>query len=354
MKTATIINFDLAAIARRIKDNFTGEQADEAQVLTLAERKQARRKAIAEDLALVQANPPPEGFQAWVKANCPFNVWTAYDYLKQYVKITYSPDDPATPPRKSKGGRPKGSTKPKAKAKPPLMGWSEALDTAWQRAYACPLPAGFARNTTRRGAPRQQLIDACGEPPFDLGSRNHQVDLNNPDHVAWIDRGVAYIYDETQGKREAEQDNDDKDNAQNTDTEKLWGEFEVQISDLPLKYQKPIRSTITAARHALDTELERRVVAAVVTERKRLIDLGNAAEQERQELQKLQQTALKHYDAWISKDEHRFVLNCLHPDRAPEDRKERFGRAFDIVRRLEQHIHYSVNKQQNGWNAKEK
>ena len=40
----------------------------------------------------------------------------------------------------------------------------------------------------------------------------------------------------------------------------------------------------------------------------------------------------------LSMDDYRFILNCLHPDRAPEDRKEKFSRAFDIFRKLEKHI----------------
>ena len=40
----------------------------------------------------------------------------------------------------------------------------------------------------------------------------------------------------------------------------------------------------------------------------------------------------------LSMDDYRFILNCLHPDRAPEDRKERFARAFDIFRKLEKHV----------------
>lgn len=36
----------------------------------------------------------------------------------------------------------------------------------------------------------------------------------------------------------------------------------------------------------------------------------------------------------ITADEYRFLLHVLHPDRAPEDRKEQFTRAFQIVKKL--------------------
>lgn len=37
--------------------------------------------------------------------------------------------------------------------------------------------------------------------------------------------------------------------------------------------------------------------------------------------------------AILTEDDHRFLLNVLHPDRAPADRRDRFARAFDIVRK---------------------
>lgn len=40
----------------------------------------------------------------------------------------------------------------------------------------------------------------------------------------------------------------------------------------------------------------------------------------------------------ISEDDYRFLLNVLHPDRAPADRKDKFARAFDIVRKLDAYI----------------
>lgn len=40
----------------------------------------------------------------------------------------------------------------------------------------------------------------------------------------------------------------------------------------------------------------------------------------------------------ITVDDYKFLLNCLHPDRAPEDRREKFARAFDVVRKIEPYI----------------
>ena len=40
----------------------------------------------------------------------------------------------------------------------------------------------------------------------------------------------------------------------------------------------------------------------------------------------------------INKDDYRFLLNVLHPDRAPDDRKDKFSKAFDIIRKLDSYI----------------
>lgn len=40
----------------------------------------------------------------------------------------------------------------------------------------------------------------------------------------------------------------------------------------------------------------------------------------------------------ITEAEYKLLLGLLHPDRAPEDRRERFARGFDIVRKLDSYI----------------
>jgi ParB-like chromosome segregation protein Spo0J len=48
--------------------------------------------------------------------------------------------------------------------------------------------------------------------------------------------------------------------------------------------------------------------------------------------------SIKGISPQITEDDYRLLLNVLHPDRAPEDRKERFAKAFDIVRKLDEYI----------------
>lgn len=40
----------------------------------------------------------------------------------------------------------------------------------------------------------------------------------------------------------------------------------------------------------------------------------------------------------LSQEDYRYLLGVLHPDRAPEGSKERFAKAFDIVRKLDSYI----------------
>lgn len=42
--------------------------------------------------------------------------------------------------------------------------------------------------------------------------------------------------------------------------------------------------------------------------------------------------------AILTEDDYRLLLNVLHPDRAPVDRRDRFARAFDAVRKLDPYI----------------
>ena len=46
----------------------------------------------------------------------------------------------------------------------------------------------------------------------------------------------------------------------------------------------------------------------------------------------------KTLDQWMTRDEFRLVMGCLHPDRQPEDQRTKYGQAFLIFKRLEQHL----------------
>ena len=52
--------------------------------------------------------------------------------------------------------------------------------------------------------------------------------------------------------------------------------------------------------------------------------------------------------AQMTPDEYRFLLQTLHPDRAPEDRRDKFAKAFDIVRKLDNYIAVVAKRMKSG------
>jgi hypothetical protein len=59
---------------------------------------------------------------------------------------------------------------------------------------------------------------------------------------------------------------------------------------------------------------------------------------------------MKTFDAWMTQEEFKIVLGCLHPDRQPEDQRPKYDRAFQIFNRLQQHMSPSARTlKANGW-----
>ena len=55
-------------------------------------------------------------------------------------------------------------------------------------------------------------------------------------------------------------------------------------------------------------------------------------------------------DDYMTQDEFRLLQGCLHPDRQPEGEKEKYGRAFQILKRMESRIDPSKRKRlAKGW-----
>lgn len=50
------------------------------------------------------------------------------------------------------------------------------------------------------------------------------------------------------------------------------------------------------------------------------------------------QTQARGITPHISEEDYKFLCNVLHPDRAPEDRVDKFSKAFQIIRRLDVYI----------------
>lgn len=117
---------------------------------------------------------------------------------------------------------------------------------------------------------------------------------------------------------------------------------------------KPTREELsTAQQKKLDTaikieyaRLQQQYQAEMSAEiNKRMADREarcDALEDKAREREAQCSAAMARLDSIMTQDEFRFILNCLHPDRAPEDRKERFGSAFVIFKRLESSVNHSL------------
>jgi signal recognition particle subunit SEC65 len=72
--------------------------------------------------------------------------------------------------------------------------------------------------------------------------------------------------------------------------------------------------------------------------------------QETKDLQARLEIRLKTLDQWMTEEEFKFVLGCLHPDRHPEDQRDKYDRAFQIFKRLESHLEPDGRvRQSRGW-----
>lgn len=117
--------------------------------------------------------------------------------------------------------------------------------------------------------------------------------------------------------------------------------FAPQREQLPEKMEKKVERAIAIERAQLHKEFDGAVegrVSSILADRIAHLDnLTEKADQMARRYQAMSQ-GIKPY---ITETDYKFLLNILHPDRAPEDRKEKFAKAFDIVRKLDKYIEAS-------------
>lgn len=105
----------------------------------------------------------------------------------------------------------------------------------------------------------------------------------------------------------------------------------------------------------VEPQIEAEVKRRVTQEREELASLRaklRATEKEAQEERDRLRELRMNLDGLMTEEEYRLIRGCLHPDRAPEDRKPTFGRAFDIFSRLEKSVNRDMPaelRKQRGW-----
>lgn len=100
-------------------------------------------------------------------------------------------------------------------------------------------------------------------------------------------------------------------------------------------------------------EMREEFTAELAQARKKLneeIARLSAERKQVEETRKKLQIGLSTIDRMMTYEEFKIVRGCLHPDRQPEEFKDRFGKAFDIFTRLEK----AVNPTLNAWNEKKR
>ena len=122
------------------------------------------------------------------------------------------------------------------------------------------------------------------------------------------------------------------------------GAVEKVVAGLPKKKAATIVRTV-----AVELEKETKKLQAVFSDEvnaqaeqiskkktEELFATGEALRKKAEFQAKMAENRLKGASALMTKAEFKLVLNCLHPDRAPADRKDKFAEAFGIIKRLEE------------------
>lgn len=115
---------------------------------------------------------------------------------------------------------------------------------------------------------------------------------------------------------------------------------------------RAVRAHVTAE---LEPQIEAEVQRRVVKERDELAELRKTLYRLQEEAQADRDRARElrtNLDGLMTEEEYRLVRGCLHPDRAPEDRRQQFGKAFDIFTRLEKSVNRDMPiklRRQHGW-----
>lgn len=130
------------------------------------------------------------------------------------------------------------------------------------------------------------------------------------------------------------------------------GKVQRLIETLPPTATKKTKAALSQVvndlRHDFETEVEHVVRERLKDQRERLTAREKEVLAERERVRELR----TNLDGLMTEEEYRLVRGCLHPDRAPEDRRQQFGKAFDIFTRLEKSVNRDMPiklRRQHGW-----
>ena len=120
--------------------------------------------------------------------------------------------------------------------------------------------------------------------------------------------------------------------------EGLPAQCEEAKQELSLTAQQKLDKAIALFEQAKLAEMQKEFQVELQAAIQREQDKINEARKELIELEKKISKAATTITTIITYDEFKMIRGCLHPDRQPDELKEKFGKAFDLFNRLEQHV----------------
>jgi hypothetical protein len=189
--------------------------------------------------------------------------------------------------------------------KPKMVGWTKAAEIELGS-----LPAGFSRNTLAQDQKKKDDISAmCG---FPVGGRI-EIGGEKAKAIAKAIETLACRYDSEKAIAErAAEAAAAAESLPKTAKEKLEAAARKMERELAARFDTEVEARVSPLREKLQREY---VTQAEETERLRQVRAG--------------------IRGMLTRDEFNLIRTCLHPDKQPEDKRDRYNRAFEIFNRLE-------------------
>lgn len=294
MKTAQVVQLDLVREAAIINDLHATYSTASRTTLDAARK-------IGEHLLGVKASVGHGKFKAWIEANCTFSYSQATRYLQvvKNVSETFLPGDTIA----KVAARGSVKRKPKAQQTQQVTGpktWIQAIV-----AHFGGFPAGYAPSSIdRHGTPQRLAMTAeCG---FDLPCESDKFPAVIAAMQRLLDREMPVPAAARVNLEVAEQ------------PEKAQAKIDRLVAE-------KVNIEVALLRGRFEAEVEAKVEERIGKREDKLLKREELVEQR-----------AKRLDAWMTEEEFKVVLGCLHPDSVPP--AERKARAFTIFNQLKVHL----------------
>ena len=127
--------------------------------------------------------------------------------------------------------------------------------------------------------------------------------------------------------------------SKNTVPERFTREVDEIVDSLPDRVGKKVKEDVKTVFKTLQHDFEKVVEKEVRSRRKEdLYEEKNHIKSIREDIiaaqKRITEHLGQHIDCVMTFEDYKFILACLHPDRQPDDQKEKFARAFAIFKKV--------------------